>query len=222
MKTSTLSVLDDQKLAFLEKQLNASANTMGISLSDKHSKLLISYLAMLAKWNKAYNLTAIRDPDEMLRKHIIDSLSVLPFIQGERFIDVGTGGGLPGIVLAILKPECTFTLLDSNGKKTRFLFQVKSELSLENVTVINKRVEQYQPDTGFDGIISRAFSSLGQMHHWTQHLLANKGRFFAMKGVYNQTEIGELPAGYSVICHDLIVPGEEGERHLVIIEAEQQ
>lgn len=206
----------------LTTQLENSAQQMGINLSAIHVEQLMAYLAMLAKWNKAYNLTAIREPAEMLRKHIVDSLSVLPHIVGKHFIDVGTGGGLPGIVLAIMLPESTFTLLDSNGKKTRFLFQVKAELGLANVTVVNSRVEQYRPDNGFDGIISRAFSSLGQMHHWTQHLLAPNGRFFAMKGVYNQDEIDELPSGYTVACHHLLVPGEEGERHLVIIEPEKQ
>ncbi len=217
-----MMVLDEAKKELLCAQLKSAANEMDIALSDDRALLLIGYLAMLYKWNKAYNLTAIREPAEMLRKHIVDSLSVLPHVTGENFIDVGTGGGLPGIVLAIMKPDCRFTLLDSNGKKTRFLFQVKAELGLDNVSVVNTRVEQYRPAEGFDGIISRAFSSLGQMHHWTQHLLAPGGRFFAMKGVYNQDEINELPAATAVTCHDLWVPGEEGERHLVLIEPQQQ
>jgi 16S rRNA (guanine527-N7)-methyltransferase len=215
-------MLDDSKKQQLAVQLKTTAAEMSINLPNEQAAQLIDYLTMLLKWNKAYNLTAIRDPDEMLRKHIADSLSVLPWIVGQRFIDVGTGGGLPGIVLAIMLPNCSFTLLDSNGKKTRFLFQVKAELGLANVSVVNTRVEQFRPPEGFDGIISRAFSSLGQMHHWTQHLLAEGGRFFAMKGVYNQAEIDELPAGTSVICHELEIPGEEGERHLVIIEPQQQ
>lgn len=217
-----MMTLSDDAQEELKQQLVNAAGAMGITLQPTEANLLIDYLAMLFKWNKAYNLTAIRQPEDMLRKHILDSLSVLPHIIGKRFIDVGTGGGLPGIVLAIMKPDCTFTLLDSNGKKTRFLFQVKSELSLSNVDVVNTRVEQFRPVEGFDGIISRAFSSLEQMYFWTQHLITVGGRFFAMKGVYNQDEIDALPAGFNIQCQDLVVPGEAGERHLVIIEPKQQ
>lgn len=217
-----MMVLDTPASEALRQQLIRASETMAISLTEQQASQLIAYLAMLYKWNKSYNLTAIRQPEEMLRKHILDSLSVLPYIVGETFIDVGTGGGLPGIVLAIMKPDCRFTLLDSNGKKTRFLFQVKAELSLANVEVVNTRVEQYRPPQGFDGIISRAFSSLQQMHFWTEHLLAEGGCFFAMKGVYNQEEIDTLPADCCVTSQDLFVPDEEGERHLVIIEPKKQ
>lgn len=217
-----MMALDTASREALRQQLIRAAETMGLLLTEQQAAQLIAYLAMLFKWNKTYNLTAIRQPEEMLRKHILDSLSVIPFIKGENFIDVGTGGGLPGIVLAIMNPACSFTLLDSNGKKTRFLFQVKAELSLPNVEVVNSRVEQYRPAKGFDGIISRAFSSLQQMHFWTQHLLAEGGCFFAMKGVYNQQEIDALPVGCCVTSQDLLVPGEEGERHLVIIEPKKQ
>jgi len=201
----------------LSEKLHKAINAMQLQVSYVQVDLLLDYVGMLFKWNKAYNLTAIRQIEDMLHRHIVDSLSVVKHIEGNRFVDVGTGGGLPGIVLAIMYPEKSFTLLDSNGKKTRFLFQVKAELGLGNVDVVNKRVEQFQPTQLFDGIISRAFSSLQQMYHWTHHLLAENGCFFAMKGVYNQSEIDELPAGLNCTSRDLFVPNEEGERHLVII-----
>ncbi len=210
-------MLDGQQREQLERQLRHATREMNIEVNDLQVSLLLDYLAMLFKWNKAYNLTAIRQINDMLHRHIIDSLSVVKHVHGERLIDVGTGGGLPGVVLAILYPERSIVLLDSNGKKTRFLFQVKAELGLKNIEVVNKRVEQFTPEVLFDGIISRAFSSLQQMYHWTNHLLAENGCFFAMKGVYNQTEIDELPAGLSCECIDLFVPNEEGQRHLVII-----
>ncbi len=154
------------------EELSLGARSLGVALSDAQHGQLLAYLALLVKWNKAYNLTAVRDPDEMVSRHLLDSLSVVPFVAagGARWLDVGSGGGMPGVPLAILFPERQFTLLDSNGKKTRFLTQVKLELKLANLEVIHSRVEQLQPPQPFDGIVSRAFSSLEDFSTWTRHL----------------------------------------------------
>ncbi|VDR30715.1 Ribosomal RNA small subunit methyltransferase G [Raoultella terrigena] len=172
------------------------------------------------KWNKAYNLTSVRDPNEMLVRHILDSIVVAPYLQGSRFIDVGTGPGLPGIPLAIVRPESHFTLLDSLGKRVRFLRQVQHELKLENVTPVQSRVEAFPAEPPFDGVISRAFASLNDMVSWCHHLPAEEGRFYALKGVAQEEELTDLPAGYAVSeVIKLRVPQLEGERHLVVIKS---
>ena len=154
------------------EELSTGARQLGVELTAQQHELLLGYLALLIKWNKAYNLTAVRDPDEMVSRHLLDSLSVMPFIHNDtqRWLDVGSGGGMPGIPLAILHPHKQVTVLDSNGKKTRFLTQVKLELKLDNLTVIHKRVEEFQPAQPFTGIISRAFSSMENFTNWTRHL----------------------------------------------------
>jgi len=152
-------VTENEKLFYLAR-LDTAAESFGLSKNDQAWAKLLDYLALLQKWNKTYNLTAIRDVDEMFIKHILDSLSVAPHIESKRLIDVGTGGGLPGIPLAILFPERQIDLLDSNSKKTRFLVQAKAELGLQNVEVIHHRVEAYHPETLYDGVVSRAFASL--------------------------------------------------------------
>lgn len=146
------------------EELSTGARQLGVELSPQQQEKLLGYLALLIKWNKAYNLTAVRDPDEMVSRHLLDSLSVMSFIHNDtqRWLDVGSGGGMPGIPLAILHPHKQVTLLDSNGKKTRFLTQVKMELKLDNLQVIHSRVEEFQPAQPFCGIISRAFSSIHQ------------------------------------------------------------
>lgn len=189
-----------------------------LDLCAEQVEKLLAYHQLMIKWNKAYNLTAIRDPEQMIQRHLLDSLSITPHIQGERFIDVGTGGGLPGIVMAIIFPEREWHLLDSNGKKTRFLFQVKTELALDNVTVHHCRVEQLQPTQKYDGVLSRAFATLLDMVNGSHQLLNDNGRFYAMKGVYPTQELSELPKTYKVeACHPLTVPDEEGQRHLVVM-----
>jgi len=191
---------------------------MGVDLPELTVQKLVDYLALLQKWNKAYNLTAIRDVDQMIALHLIDSLSTIPYIQGDQIIDVGTGPGLPGMVLAICLPEKKFTLLDSNGKKTRFLTQVKMELGVDNATVANERVEQHALAGQYDHVISRAFASLEDMINWTLPLPKDSGNFLAMKGVYPEQEIKELPSDVFVeTVHSLTVPHVDAERHLVVM-----
>jgi 16S rRNA (guanine527-N7)-methyltransferase len=190
----------------------------GISLTDHQKNQLVAYVDMLNKWNKAYNLTSVRDPNEMLVRHILDSIVVAPHLQGERFIDVGTGPGLPGIPLSIVRPESHFTLLDSLGKRVRFLRQVQHELKLENIEPVQSRVEDFPSEPPFDGVISRAFASLNDMVSWCKHLPGQNGRFYALKGLVPEDEIAQLPSGFSVEnITKLRVPQLEGERHLVII-----
>ena len=198
--------------------IQAAAKQFGISISDKQNESLIQYLELLIKWNKAYNLTAIRDPKEMFIKHLLDSLSIAPFIKGSNILDVGTGPGLPGIPLAILFPEKNFVLLDSNGKKTRFLVQAKLSLGLSNIEVQNQRVEQLDASTKFDQIVSRAFTALDNMVSLCKHLLSSNGMFLAMKGLIPEKEIALLDAEYALAeVIPLSVPGCMEQRHLIII-----
>lgn len=202
------------------EELQQGARELGVSLTEQQHAQLLGYLALLIKWNKAYNLTAVRDPDEMVSRHLLDSLSVVPFVAeaGDNWLDVGSGGGMPGIPLAILFPERRFTLLDSNGKKTRFLTQVKLELKLSNLEVIHSRVEAFTPAQPFDGICSRAFSSLEDFSNWTRHLGDGHTRWLAMKGVHPDDELQALPADFRLTAtHVLKVPGCQGQRHLLIL-----
>jgi len=199
-------------------KLSALLKSADITLTDLQKRQLVGYVDMLNKWNKAYNLTSVRDPEQMLVRHILDSIVVEPHLQGERFIDVGTGPGLPGVPLAIVRPQSHFTLLDSLGKRVRFLRQVQHELKLENITPVQSRVEEFSADPSFDGVISRAFASLNDMVSWCHHLPGSQGRFYALKGILPQDEIAALPKGYVVEqVTSLAVPQLEGERHLVII-----
>lgn len=199
-------------------KLSRLLDNAGITLPENQQQQLVGYVELLHKWNKAYNLTSVRDPEEMLVRHILDSIVVEPHLQGTRFIDVGTGPGLPGIPLAIVRPDAHFTLLDSLGKRVRFLRQVQHELHLENVTPVQSRVEAFPAEPGFDGVISRAFASLTDMVNWCHHLPAENGRFYALKGLRPDDEIAVLPEVVSV--EEIIrlqVPALDGERHLVII-----
>ncbi|WAM44705.1 16S rRNA (guanine(527)-N(7))-methyltransferase RsmG [Edwardsiella piscicida] len=206
----------------MNKQLDTLLAQAGISLTDQQKQRLLGYVSLLDKWNKAYNLTSVRDPRDMLVRHIMDSIVVTPYLQGQRFIDVGTGPGLPGIPLAIVRPDAHFTLLDSLGKRVRFLRQVQHELHLDNIEPVQSRVEAFVAEPPFDGVISRAFASLQDMVSWCHHLpAAHRGRFYALKGVVPQDELQNLPAGVSV--EQLIrlqVPTLEGERHLVVLKSD--
>lgn len=202
------------------EELQQGARELGVSVTEQQHAQLLGYLALLIKWNKAYNLTAVRDPDEMVSRHLLDSLSVVPYVEeaGDNWLDVGSGGGMPGIPLAILFPERRFTLLDSNGKKTRFLTQVKLELKLTNLEVIHSRVEAFTPEQPFSGICSRAFSSLEDFSNWTRHLGDTQTQWLAMKGVHPDDELQALPADFRLTAtHVLKVPGCQGQRHLLIL-----
>lgn len=188
-----------------------------IELDETQIERLLAYHQLLVKWNKAYNLTAVRDPADMISRHLVDSLSVLPWIGEGRLLDVGSGPGLPGIPLAICRPELQVTTLDSNGKKTRFQVQVKAELGLDNLTVINGRVEAVTAEP-FDMVISRAFASLSDMLTLSGHLAAEQGVFLAMKGLYPEAELEQVPAGFVLReTHRLELPNTDGERHLLIL-----
>ncbi|GHE96254.1 16S rRNA (guanine(527)-N(7))-methyltransferase RsmG [Thalassotalea profundi] len=201
----------------LQDQLIGLLDQSSLKLTDKKISQLIQYVEMLIKWNKAYNLTSVRDPSDMLVKHIMDSLMVGQYIKGNRFIDVGTGPGLPGIPLAILYPEKEFTLLDSLGKRITFLRQVVFQLKLDNVSPALSRVEKFLPEQLFDGVLSRAFASLNDMVSWCKHLPANEnGRFYALKGQYPESELSKLPDDIELVTsYSIVVPQLQGERHLI-------
>lgn len=202
------------------EELTQGAATLGVALDARQHELLMGYLALLIKWNKAYNLTAVRNPDEMVSRHLLDSLSVVPFVaeRGNDWLDVGSGGGMPGVPLAILFPERRFALLDSNGKKTRFLTQVKLELGLDNLGVVNARVEAFRPEQPFAGIVSRAFSALEDFANWTRHLGDRDTHWLAMKGLRPDDELARMPEDFKVEAeHTLAVPGCQGQRHLLIL-----
>lgn len=176
---------------------------------------LEAYLALLERWNRAYNLTAVRDPEAMVIRHILDSLSILPWVEGPRVLDVGSGAGLPGIPLALARPDFTFCLLDSNGKRTRFMTQALNELGLTNVQVVRSRVEDYRPEALFNSVVARAFATLAAMAADAGRLCAPGGRLLAMKGVFPEEELARLPMGYQVVdVYPLRVPRLAAERHL--------
>jgi 16S rRNA (guanine527-N7)-methyltransferase len=200
----------------LAAELERGSIALGLSLTENQRGQLLEYLVLLEKWNRAYNLTAVRDPALMLSKHLLDSLAIAGQLTGNRLIDVGTGAGLPGIPLAIVYPEREFHLLDSNGKKTRFLFQVKTTLSLDNITVHQQRVESFAPVEPFDVVLSRAFASLLDMVSGCSHLLAGGGRFLAMKGNYPEQELISIADMCRVdSVEPIAVPGLSEQRHLV-------
>jgi 16S rRNA (guanine527-N7)-methyltransferase len=203
----------------LTTDLQALLGKTTLKVSEQQVQLLIQYVELLHKWNKAYNLTSVRDPQQMLVKHIMDSLMVGEVLQGENFIDVGTGPGLPGIPLAILYPERNFVLLDSLGKRITFLRQVVFQLKLTNVQPVKARVEEYIVETPFDGVLSRAFSSLNDMVSWCSHLVtAERGKFFALKGQYPTSELEQLPENIKLVSsHKITVPELIGERHIIVL-----
>ncbi len=198
----------------LKKKLINLIDQTDLSITSQQIDLLIHYVEMLNKWNKAYNLTAVRDPGEMLIKHIMDSLVVSPYLVGNTFIDVGTGPGLPGIPLAIINPDKQFDLVDSLGKRIRFLKQVQFELKLTNIQPIQSRIEEYN-EKKFDGVISRAFASLQDMLTWCKHLPNQQGSFYALKG----SDLDVIPEGFTLKQHiKLTIPELNAERRLMIIQ----
>lgn len=224
------SVIDPDLHNRLHQQLLRGATEMSVALTEVQAEKLLAYILEFEKWNKAYNLSAVRDVQQMVTRHLLDSLSVVPWFKSAaqknfpltRMIDVGTGGGLPGIPLAIMFPDKQFTLLDSNGKKTRFLFHVKTLLGLTNVTVENRRVEEFQPEPKFQGVISRAFASLQDMTEGCANLIEADGIFIAMKGLYPQDELAPISNKIELFeTIKLNVPETDGERHLLILRAKQ-
>ncbi len=208
---------ENDRLQFRERLIWA-ADCLELEMNNQQGEQLLDYLTLLAKWNSAFNLTAVRDPRDMLDRHLIDSLSVVSYIKGDRILDVGTGPGLPGIPMSILLPAKQFVLLDTNSKKTRFLTQCQIELGLENIEVINARVEDCEFAEPFDQIVSRAFTALGNMVSLCAKHLSQHGEFLAMKGQLLKEEFSELPADYPVKSTlELEVPGCTGQRHLIII-----
>ena len=203
----------------LTTDLQALLAKTSLQISEKQVQLLVQYVELLHKWNKAYNLTSVRDPQQMLVKHIMDSLMVGDVLEGTNFIDVGTGPGLPGIPLAILYPERNFVLLDSLGKRITFLRQVVFQLKLTNVEPIKSRIEEYHTDTPFDGVLSRAFSSLNDMVSWCSHLVTvEHGKFFALKGQFPKDELEQIPDNIKLVSsHKIIVPELIGERHVIVL-----
>ncbi|GAB5381673.1 MAG: 16S rRNA (guanine(527)-N(7))-methyltransferase RsmG [Aliiglaciecola sp.] len=209
-----MSDLKTDILAALDKALSP----LELIVSDQQKHQLVDYVLMIHKWNKAYNLTSVRDPQEMLIKHIVDSIVVAPHLIKKRYIDVGTGPGLPGIPLSIMHPDKHFVLLDSLGKRVRFMKQAAFELGLKNIEPVQSRVEQYQSDLPLDGVLSRAFASIKDMLHWCQHLVDSQGEFLALKGQLPEQEIALLPDGFEMIeSIELSIPALEGQRHLLKI-----
>ncbi|MFT4808010.1 MAG: 16S rRNA (guanine527-N7)-methyltransferase [Paraglaciecola sp.] len=207
-------ILENELLAVLKNSLKKCE----LVVTEEQQQQLIQYVLMVHKWNKAYNLTSVRDPQQMVIKHIVDSIVVAPFLDKNHYIDVGTGPGLPGIPLAIMCPDKYFILLDSLGKRVRFMKQVAYELKIDNIEPVQSRVEDFVTDIKIDGVLSRAFASLKDMLHWCQHLVDSQGIFLALKGQLSTDELDGLPLEF--ILQEIIkldVPGLEGERHIIKI-----
>lgn len=205
----------------LQAKLEQGLRQAGLPLTEDQRQRLLDYLHLLQKWNKVHNLTAVREPEEMVTLHLLDSLSVLPHMNGERLLDVGSGAGLPGIPLALCLPQLQVTVMDSSHKKTSFMRQVKAELRLDNLEVVCGRVEKYKPAQLFDIVVSRAFSDLAEFIGLTRHLCAPDGRWLAMKGVYPYDELAQLALQFADLMPaqviPLEVPGLEAQRHLVFV-----
>lgn len=195
--------------------LQTGLEQLELEATESQIDLLLAFVSLIEKWNKAYNLTAIRNRDEMLRLHILDSLAILPCVSGQKIIDVGTGAGLPGIPLAILMPDAQFTLVDSNSKKTRFVQQATLELQLNNVSVVHGRIESLGHEGEYDAVLSRAFASIEDIMNMTEYLLQPEGVLIAMKGQKPENELKKIDRIYSVT--PIIVPGVDAERCVVRI-----
>jgi 16S rRNA (guanine527-N7)-methyltransferase len=205
----------------LQQQIDDGLAAMGLDLPGESRQRMAAHLELIAKWNRVHNLTAVRETEQMVVLHLLDSLSLLPHLgTANSVLDVGTGPGFPGIPLAIARPEIEFALLDSSHKKCTFLEQARAELRLDNVTVVCERVEQWQPGRRFDAVVSRAFAELSDFITQSQHLATPGGRFLAMKGVYPFEEIARVPASHRVAqVVELAVPTLDAKRHLVFLEA---
>ena len=202
----------------LAEPLSAGLHALGLDLRQPQQSALLDYLALLGKWNKTYNLTAIHEPERMLTHHLLDSLALVPHVGDGSLLDVGSGAGLPGIPLAIARPELRVTVMDASQKKCGFMQQAAIELKLTNVSVVHARVEAYQATRKFDWIVSRAFSDLAEFVRLSAHLLAPGGLWLAMKGVIPEDEIAQITAARVRDVLSLRVPGLVAERSLIIME----
>jgi len=202
----------------LAAQLQKGLQSLNLQLSNEQQLTLIAFIELLKKWNRVYNLTAVHDLHQMLKRHILDSLSIAPYLKGVRVVDIGAGAGLPGIPLAIANPDFQFVLIDSNRKKTRFMQQAKTELRLDNVEIVCSRAEDFHANELFDSVISRALSSLSQMTLWVSHLCAADGVMLAMKGTYPDAEVSELAKSFEIkAVHKINYWGLDADRYLVEI-----
>lgn len=200
------------------EQLARGLAQLGVALAPGVQEKLLAYLGLLGKWNRTYRLTAVHDLTQAVSHHLLDSLAVLPYVGGPTLLDVGSGGGMPGLPLAIVRPDLRTVLLDASEKKTAFLKQAAIELDLANIAVHCGRVEQYRPPSAFATITARAFSTLAELVGASHHLLASGGHWLALKGVRPEAEMAQLPADVRVeAVHRLAVPGVAGERHLVVL-----
>lgn len=205
--------------ADLEERLAEELPLIGAAPTTEQIAALARFLRLLDKWNKAFNLTAVRDPQEMIARHVLDSISAQPYLHGVSILDVGTGAGLPGIPLALVDPLRQFSLLDSGGKKVRFVRHAVGELAIGNVSVVHERVEDYEPADSFDTVLCRAFTSTGDFARRCGHLAAGGGRLVAMKGRFPEQELSSLPVGWEAVDVAAIhVPGLAGERHMVVLQ----
>ncbi len=198
--------------------LETALDSLGLTATGQQQAQLFHYLALMLRWNRSYNLTAITEPREMVARHLIDSLSVLPHLGGVRYLDAGTGPGLPGVPLAILRPEWAFDLLDGNGKRVRFLNEVRRKLKLGNINPLHLRLEAYEPSGQIDGVLARALAPLDQLVDWMQFLLDRGVPLLAMKGDLSESERLAVPAPYNVEVTELKVPGLHAQRCLVRVE----
>ncbi len=211
--------LDGERRSRMERRLVAGVARLGIGLPDGAEARLIDYVELLARWNRAYNLTAVRDPEDMVTRHLLDSLAVLAHLPDcPRLLDIGSGPGIPGMILATCRPDSEVTLVDSNLKMTRFAAAAQRALGLPNVEVRRERVERLEPADGYACIISRAFASLADFVRLAAPLLAEHGRLFAMKGRLDPDELAAVPDGFEIVGrHALDVPGLDAERHLLVL-----
>lgn len=204
--------------AILRDKLKSLVAQTELSVDEQQIQKLVGFVLLMHKWNKAYNLSSVRDPEQMLVKHILDALVVTPFVTGKNVADVGTGPGLPGIPLAIMHPDKQFTLIDSLGKRIRFVKQACYELNINNVIAVQSRVEDVVPAPFFDIVVSRAFASLNDMLCWCAHLVDNGGEFLALKGQLHQDELNDVPSQFKIVETTMLyVPSLVGQRHLVSI-----
>ncbi|HGX91915.1 MAG TPA: 16S rRNA (guanine(527)-N(7))-methyltransferase RsmG [Candidatus Tenderia sp.] len=201
-----------------KRQLAEGLAQMGLSLDEATQDRLLHFLNLMRKWNRVYNLTSRKDMDNMVARHLLDSLALVPYLNGSRLVDVGSGAGLPAIPLALACPEKQFVSLDCVTKKGRFRTQAMIELGLKNMEVVTSRVEAYQPEVGFDSVVSRAFATISDMLAVSGHLVADDGVFLAMKGVYPEEELADIPAQFRVeVVHELQVPYLSAARHLAVV-----